>query len=87
MFRIDQFDRIYINMLWHVLKYIHKGFTADPPTQCSSGAQYPRVLILAAGGHYNDACLLRYQRTCFMRESTMYDAVQEGKVEIPINIY
>ena len=60
-----------------------------PPAQCSSGARDLGInIIVAAGGHWNDAWLLRYQRVyfcCFTTDRKMYNALSEGKIKTNSN--
>ena len=45
-----------------------------------------KTLVVAAGGHWNDAFLLRYQRIGFLRTDwNMCDTLPEGKMKIAIN--
>ena len=42
--------------------------------------------VVIAGGHWNDACSLRYQRLCYlMTDWNMYDTLSEGKIKIMAN--
>ena len=55
---------------------MYKGLGLTPPAQCS-GAQ--DLGIVPAGGHWNDSCLLRYQRTSLFERSEFLIATCKKK--------